>query len=137
MEKVLQSQVVLELAHAYHGGALRQFVGAELGEHAGHVVELGLILHFAPLVPAVGQILVVVLACIVQGVEKVFKVVEGHAVEGITLGLLVLPCGERRQRGERRKGQCEGEKNTSHEIHDKGLDAQISKKKTNYTAPLS
>lgn len=78
---------------ARDGSPHGQFVGAELRQHLGHVFQFGIVLHRAPLVDALGGVLVVVLPGVVDGVEEVFLVVESHAVEGIAFFVAAIALG--------------------------------------------
>ena len=94
LEQVLKGVMVLHFGQSNHSGTVGQFVRTEFGKHTGHVVELGLILHLAPLVLTIGQVLIIVLAGVVERVEEVFKIVERHAIH--LIALLFLPMGRER-----------------------------------------
>ena len=104
-EKVFKHLAVFDLAHADHGCAPGQTVGAQFGEHFRHVGQLVGVLHRAPDVASVGQVFIVVLvfdlrhdaidhlhAHVMHCVEEVFEVVEGHGIDTHTRTVL-WQCG--------------------------------------------
>ena len=92
-DEIGQCACVLHLGQADDGSPHGQFVGAEIRQHLGHVFQFGVVLHRAPLVDALGGVLVVVLPGVVDGVEEVFLVVESHAVEGIAFFVAAIALG--------------------------------------------
>ena len=86
--EVCQALGILDLSHADGGTAdIGQFVGTHLGEHPRQVAQLVAILQPRPLVGTIGQILIVVLACIVTGVEEILKVIETDTIDRELLSL--------------------------------------------------
>ena len=79
--EVFKHLPVLHFRNAYDGCARLHAVGAEEGDDVGKVLQFRLILHAIPCVGTVGEEIVVVLSGSMDGVEKIFKVVECHSVE--------------------------------------------------------
>ena len=99
--QVLEDVAVLDLAHAQHG-VPDLVVLLHCPDDRGHVVELLGVFDIRPLVFAVGQIFIVVLALVVIGVEEVLEVVEAdHVVAAAALRL----CGHGQRRPQDEGGQ--------------------------------
>ena len=79
--KVLEHTGILHLGATHHGTAhAGQFVGAHIGYRLCHVAKFVGVFVAVPLVRTVGKEVVIVLALIVTGVEKVLKIIETYAV---------------------------------------------------------
>ena len=79
--KVVESLVVLHLAHTNHTGSVRQSVCSQITENASHIGKLVGILVFVPMIGTIGQEVIVVLVCIVACVEEVLQIVEGYGMK--------------------------------------------------------
>ena len=92
LHQILQHGDVLYLAHSYHGRPVGRGARSHLRDGVSYVLDLRPILLAVPAVRAFGTELLVVFAVVVDGVEQVLKVIEGHSVCGYLLGR-ELPCG--------------------------------------------
>ena len=105
---IFEHAAVLHFGHTNNGGAHRELVLAKLGKDFRHVLLLGLILHSAPFVRAVGQKLPVVLALVVDRIEEVFQIVESYAVKAVFfLGKMIARRHQSEKKhygGERKNG---------------------------------
>ena len=77
--QVLQDMAVFHLGNAQHGmpGTV---VLLHLRYHLGHVLQLFGILDLRPLIGAVGQVLIVVLALVMIGIKQVLQIVKTYYV---------------------------------------------------------
>ena len=77
--KVLQDVAVLDLGHS-EDCVPSAVVLLHGGYHLGHVAKFLLVLGLSPLVGAIGEILIVVLAIVVDCVEEILKVIEADDI---------------------------------------------------------
>ena len=72
---------VLHLRHADDGTAVGQQVGAHVGERTGHVVKFVAVFQLIPLIGAIGQEIVVVLAFIMLNIKEILKIVKAYSID--------------------------------------------------------
>ena len=137
--QMVQHAAVLHLGQPDDAGTdAWQLVCAQVEQGAGHVGQLVLILHLVPVVGTRGQEVIVVLALVMDCIEEVLLIVEGHRIDTILLlGTQAEGC---RQGNKQQNGQF------SHvEFHyvtliaDKGTNkrAQCKRKKETFYVALS
>ena len=111
--EVFEHLPVLDFRNPDDGGTGLHAVGTELGKDLREVLQFGAVLHAVPCVGTVWQEFVVVLSGCVDGVKKVFEVVECHAVECQPLLLLLGTGGWGGKKVQAHEGQAD-EKEFSH-----------------------
>ena len=85
--EISQTFSILHLCHSDSSTAFRHTVRSHLREHTGHVMQFVGVFLWRPLKRALSQVLIVVLAFIVTGVEEILKVIETDGIPGAFLRL--------------------------------------------------
>ena len=83
--EVVETTDVLHLGYADTCSTARVVVSTQLRNGIGHVLNFVLVLVRGPFVATIGQVLVVVLTFVVDGIEQVLKVVESNTADVLSV----------------------------------------------------